>query len=49
MKMPKDIDPEMRELLDVLGAAIRKDHKGPVYRENLHAPYYSRSRWRCAA
>lgn len=40
------IDPEMRELLDVLGRAIVPLHKRkPVLRTNLHVPYYSRGRY----
>lgn len=43
------IDPDMRELLDVLGMAINKRRRRPVVRPNLHAPYYSSSRWKRVA
>ena len=43
-----EMDADMRELVTILGACIRKNHR-PVYRENLHSPYYSRSRYKRVA
>ena len=38
-----EMDADMRELCALLNGCIRKGK--PVYRENHHAPYYSRARW----
>jgi hypothetical protein len=43
-----EMDADMRELVTLLSACIRKDHR-PVYRESLHSPYYSRNRYRRVA
>lgn len=48
MKRQPEMDADMRELVTLLGACIRKDHR-PVYRENLHTPYYSRNRYKRVA
>ena len=48
--MPRriEMDADMRELVTLLGACIRKTGR-PVWRVNPHAPYYSRSRYRRVA
>lgn len=48
--MPRQIemDADMRELVTLLGACIRK-RRYPVWRENLHAPYYSRHHYKRVA
>jgi hypothetical protein len=44
------MDADMRELMDVLGTIIVPRHKRKtVSRENLHAPYYSRNRYKRVA
>ena len=43
MVHPIEMDADMRELCALLNGCIRKGK--PVYRENHHAPYYSRARW----
>ena len=42
--MMKDIDPEMMELISVLGSAINPRHQRR-YKVNYHSPYYSRNRY----
>lgn len=39
-----EMDADMRELVGLLGACIRKPSR-PVWRENPHSPYYSRGRY----
>jgi hypothetical protein len=43
-----EMDADMRDLVGLLGACIRKPSR-PVYRENLHSTYYSRSRYKRVA
>ena len=43
-----EMDADMRELVGLLGACIRKN-RSPVYRENLHSTYYSRNRYKRVA
>ena len=44
------IDPDMQELLGVLGAAIvPKNRRKSVYRTNWRTPYYSHTRYRKVA
>lgn len=44
---PIDIDPEMQELVTLLGSAIvPRSHRRAAVRTNYHAPYYSKSRYR---
>ena len=41
-----DMDADMRELMEVMGrAVVPRCRRRAVYRTNLHAPYYSRSRY----
>ena len=50
--MPRqiEIDNDMRELLDVLKAAIVPlSKRKAVYRTNWHTPYYSRERYKRVA
>lgn len=47
MKYPDYVDAEMRKLLDTLGqAVVPRKKRGAVYVENMHTPYYSRTRYR---
>ena len=48
--MPRqpEMDADMRELVTLLGACIRKPSR-PVWRENLHTPYYSSGRYKRVA
>ena len=39
-----EMDSDMRELCSLLSSCIRHSNR-PVYRQNYHAPYYSRGRW----
>lgn len=42
-----DIDPEMRELMEVLGKCIvPRSRRRAAVRTNYHAPYYSSRRYR---
>lgn len=43
-----EMDADMRELVTLLASCIRKPSR-PVWRENPHAPYYSRNRYRRVA
>lgn len=46
MRRP-DIDPEMRELLDLMATAVvPRSRRRAAVRVNAHAPYYSKSRYR---
>ena len=47
MRRDDHIDPEMRELMDLLVKAIvPSSRRKAVYRVNKHSPYYSDGRWR---
>ena len=47
MKYPGYVDAEMQKLLDTLAdAVVPRKKRGAVYVENMHAPYYSRTRYR---
>lgn len=42
-----EIDPEMRELMALMGRAIvPREKRRAVVRTNRHAPYYTKSRYR---
>ena len=43
-----EMDADMRELVTLLASCIRKPRR-PVCRENLHALYYSRHRYKRVA
>jgi len=43
-----EMDADMQELLTLLASCIRKNHR-PVWRENLHVPYYTRNRYKRVA
>ena len=45
MEYPKYVDPQMREILNLLGKAIvPREKRKAVVRTNYHRPYYSRGR-----
>lgn len=47
MKYPGYVDAEMQKLLDTLAdAVVPRKKRRAVYVENLHAPYYSRTRYK---
>lgn len=46
MSRNENIDPEMRELMGLLGKAIVPRSRRPaVFRVKKHSPYYSDRRW----
>lgn len=46
MNYPDYVDPEMRELLDVLGAAIvPRSRRKACVKTAWHTPYYSKKRY----